>query len=117
MSEAIHIFVYDQRPVAGAGVTQETVRRASVQGTLFEIEGVGPALLLSGYDQVPGEIRRVAAAALEELDARARVREGVHRRVGVRVGPTPCWTWVAGPAIASRLVLDSRVRRILEDEA
>ena len=108
MSDAIHVFVYDGAP--GADVAHEMVRRDTVQGTLFDVDGVGAALMLSGYTAVPGEVRRVPVSALAELDARARVREGLYRRVGVQVGDTPCWAWVAGPTLAPRLSPARRAR-------
>lgn len=119
MTDGIHVFVYDGLLEADDAddAAHTTMREATVQGTLFDVEGLGPALLLSGHDRVPGVVRRVPPAALEKLDARARVREGVYRRVGVQVGATPCWTWVAGPALAPKLVPDRRVRSIREEVA
>lgn len=117
---AIHVFLYDDRTSLDlesadgrdrAAGDSEKVRDAAVRGTLFDVEGVGLTLMLAGSDRVPGEVRRVDAATLEELDARARVRDGLHRRIGLEVGDTPCWTWVAGPALASRLATGRRVRR------
>ena len=108
MSELIHVFVYPGGP--GEDVGRAGARAASVQGTLFDIEGVGTALMLSGYATIAGEVRRVPADTLGKLDARARVREGVYRRVGVQVGETPCWAWVAGPKLAPRLATARRGR-------
>ena len=109
MSQPIHLFVYDNAG-PGADAAQEKVRDATVQGTIFDVDGVGRALMLAGASAVRGEVRRARADSLTLLDARARVREGLFRRVGVRVGDTPCWTWVAGPALAPRLAASRRSR-------
>jgi hypothetical protein len=109
MSESIHVFVYDPAG-AGAEVAHEKVRDAIVAGTLFDVDGVGRALMLAGASAVRGEVRRVRMDALADLDARARVREGLFRRVGVEVDDTACWTWVAGPALAPRLAPARRSR-------
>ena len=113
-----HVFVYDRRPIATQGALElEKIRDATVRGTLFDVDGVGPALMLAGSSQVPGEVMRADTASLERLDARARVREGLFRRVGVQVGETPCWTWVAGPALAPRLAPERRVLADREDRS
>lgn len=101
MSDHVHIFVYDD--AALRGIDTERVRDDVVSGTLFRVDGVGPALMLSGSSRVPGSVRRIRADALDAADRSARVGDGLFRRVGVRVGNTPCWTWVAGPELAQRL--------------
>ena len=108
MSDSIHLFVYGAGPFAEP--PGEKVRDAAVQGTIFDVEGVGRALILSGYATVPGEVRRVPIGALADLDARARVREGLYRRIGVQVDESPCWVWVAGPTLAPRLAPGRRAR-------
>lgn len=108
MSDEIHVFIYSGGP--GADAEHEKVRDETVQGTLFDVEGIGAALMLSGHATVTGEVRRVAATALGQMDARARVREGLYRRVGVQIGETPCWAWVAGPTLAPRLASSRRGR-------
>lgn len=111
MTKAVHVFVYgDERNRAIDHVASEPVADAAVQGTLFDIDGVGHALMLAGTDRIRGQVRRIAPADLERLDARARVREGIYRRVGVEIGGRPCWTWVAGPLLAPRLKPELRVR-------
>ena len=111
----IHVFEYAGRGDDGEKtVPFERVRDASVQGTLFEIEGVGRALMLAGSDTVNGEVRRVPAASLMALDARARVRDGIYRRVGLLVDDTPCWTYVAGPVLAPSLASGRRVHPAAE---
>jgi len=108
MRDQVHVFVYSGGP--GGGVVHEKVRDDAVQGTLFDVEGIGHALMLSGHAAIGGEVRRVAVSAVADIDDRARVREGLYRRVGVRVGETPCWAWVAGPSLAPRLASGRRAR-------
>ena len=114
--KSVHVFLYGaDRTGSVAGVASERVAEASLPGTLFDVAGVGLALMLAGSQRVRGSVVRVDAADLDVLDARARVREGLYRRVGVEVDGTPCWTWVAGPALAPRLAPELRVRRGSED--
>lgn len=101
MAEHVHVFVYDATPFDG--IATERVRDDVVSGTLFHVEGVGPALMLSGQSRVRGSVRLLDPDALARVDRAARVAEGIYRRVGVLVGDTPCWTWVAGPQLAQRL--------------
>ncbi len=106
MSDTVHVFLYGGASRVGA----EPIRDDVVQGTLFDVDGVGPALMLAGQSPVRGAVVRVPWNALSEMDVAARVDEGLFRRVGVKVGETPCWTWVAGPALAPRLARSRRVR-------
>ncbi|HEX6587961.1 MAG TPA: gamma-glutamylcyclotransferase [Longimicrobiales bacterium] len=101
MAEHVHVFVYDTARFPD--VESELVRHDVVGGTLFDVEGVGPALMLSGQTRVPGTVRRIRPETLPSFDRSARVDDGLFRRVGVRVGNTPCWTWVAGAELAQRL--------------
>lgn len=101
MTDAVHVFVYD--PDRFAGVESHRIRDDVVQGTLFDVEDVGPALMLAGSATVPGEVRRIGPASLALVDSTARVDDGLYRRVGVLIGATPCWAWVAGPLLAQRL--------------
>jgi gamma-glutamylcyclotransferase (GGCT)/AIG2-like uncharacterized protein YtfP len=107
MTDHVYVFLYDAAPFRG--IESERVRDDVVGGTLFDVAGVGAALMLSGHSRVPGTIRRIRADALDALDQAVGVHDGLYRRVGVRVGDTPCWTWVAGPELAQRLAA-SRVR-------
>lgn len=101
MSDYVHVFVYES--AALHGIDFEPVRDDSVAGTLFHVDGVGAALMLSGQNRVRGTIRQIRADALAQADRAARVAEGIYRRVGVRIGNVPCWTWVAGPKLAQHL--------------
>jgi hypothetical protein len=106
MSDHVHVFLYDDAPLRG--VDSETVGAAAVAGTLFDVHGVGPALILSGQNRVLGSIRRIRADALWQMDRAARVAERLYRRVGLDVGNVPCWIWVAGPELAQRLATARR---------
>lgn len=101
MTDSVHIFLYDH--ARGAGIASEKVRDDSVQGTLFHVAEVGSVLMLAGHSRVRGEVHRIARDSVARMDEQARVAQGVHRRVGVRLGDTPCWTWVVGPALAQGL--------------
>lgn len=81
----------------------ERLREATVRGTLFDIDGRFPALMLYGSHTVHGEIWRCPPDRLLELDAYEAVAEGLFRRVGVEVDGVGCWTYVAGPGLAARL--------------
>lgn len=87
-----------------AGATH--VRAATIGGTLYDIDGEYPALILYGRTPVPGDIWRCPADLLKRLDAYERVDDGLFRRVGLLAADIPCWTYVAGPALASRLTPD-----------
>lgn len=115
----VHLFVYGTlrgggRPAGerhGAGELLrpcERVRPASVTGMLFDL-GSFPALVLAGRERVRGEVWRCPPETVGRLDEYERVDDGLFRRVGVEVDGVPCWTYVAGPAIVSRLEPDRRI--------
>jgi gamma-glutamylcyclotransferase (GGCT)/AIG2-like uncharacterized protein YtfP len=81
-----------------------------VAGTLYDIDGAQPALVLAGAGTVDGEVWRCPVERLAEFDATARLPAGLFRRVGVQVGEYPCWVYVAGPKLAQRLVPARRLR-------
>ena len=85
------------------------VRSAVVEGTLYDIEGRHPALMLYGSTLVKGDIWRCPADLLVRLDAYEAVPDGLFRRVAVDVDGVPCWTFVAGPALARRLTPSRRI--------
>lgn len=82
---------------------------ATVRGTLYDIDGEFPALVLAGTDAVHGEIWRCPARRLYELDEYEGVPERLFRRVALEVDGLPCWTYVAGGALAIRLSPQRRV--------
>jgi hypothetical protein len=101
MADGVHVFLCGRTQVRDA--PGEKVRDDVVKGTLFEVEGVGAVLMLAGSAAIRGEVRRVPPSAIADIDARAGVAEGLLRRIGVQVGETACWAWVAGPRLAPRL--------------
>jgi gamma-glutamylcyclotransferase (GGCT)/AIG2-like uncharacterized protein YtfP len=108
-----NLFVYGTlRRTGGAeGVLAEAVyvRAATLNGTLYDIEGRHPALMLYGDTPVRGEIWHCPSDLLPHLDTYESVELGLFRRVGVEVDDVPCWTYVAGPALAPTL---TRYRRM-----
>mgnify|MGYP001323065815 CR=1 FL=1 len=108
-----HLFTYGTlRSGRGAAALLEgcePVAAAAVTGTLFDIDGEYPALVLAGTGRVDGEIWRCPAATLPRLDEYEGVAEGLFRRVGVRVDEWACWTYVAGPKLAPRLNPNRRI--------
>ncbi|HEX6939281.1 MAG TPA: gamma-glutamylcyclotransferase family protein [Longimicrobiales bacterium] len=82
----------------------------TVAGTLYDIDGAYPAMVLAGTDRVEGEVWACPTSSLARFDAYEGVADGLFRRVGVRVGDWTCWTYVAGPKLARRLTARNRVR-------
>jgi gamma-glutamylcyclotransferase (GGCT)/AIG2-like uncharacterized protein YtfP len=109
----IHIFVYGtlRRQGTAADLLDrcQRLRDAAVQGTLYDVDATYPALVLAGNGRVHGEIWRCPHEILPRLDAYEGVRDRLFRRVGVLVDELPCWTYVAGPALARRLTPDRRI--------
>jgi gamma-glutamylcyclotransferase (GGCT)/AIG2-like uncharacterized protein YtfP len=108
-----HLFVYGTLRSGGgaAGLLRgcEHVGTGTVAGTLYDL-GAYPALVLDGEGRVEGEVWRCPAKALARLDEYEGVPEGLYRRVAVQVGGADCWTYVAGPALRSRLTPERRIR-------
>jgi gamma-glutamylcyclotransferase (GGCT)/AIG2-like uncharacterized protein YtfP len=113
LTGSFHLFVYGTlRTGAGAaGVLAdcELVATATVQGTLYDVDGRFPALMLYGTTPVHGEIWCCPSPLLPRLDAYEQVESGVFRRVAVRVDGHACWTYVAGPALAHELTPARRI--------
>ncbi|HEX7117228.1 MAG TPA: gamma-glutamylcyclotransferase family protein [Longimicrobiales bacterium] len=108
-----HLFTYGTLRRGGSATDLlegcEAVATATVAGTLYDIDGAYPALVLAGTGRVEGEVWRCPASTLPRLDAYEGIAEGLFRRVGVRVGDRACWTYVAGPKLARRLTADRRI--------
>lgn len=110
-----HLFAYgtlrsDAISPAGRELLRgcERVGAGTVRGTLYEA-GRYPALLLSGEDEVRGEVWRCPTELLPVLDRYEGTTDGLFRRAAVRVGEWACWVYVAGPALGPRLTPDARV--------
>lgn len=113
MCGQFHLFVYGTLRSSGAAAALlancERIAAAEVGGVLYDIDGEYTALVLYGNSPVAGEIWRCPSELLPEIDAYEGVDEGLFRRVGVSVRQpagrdVACWTYVAGPAIARKLV-------------
>jgi gamma-glutamylcyclotransferase (GGCT)/AIG2-like uncharacterized protein YtfP len=112
-SPGFNLFVYGTLRTDGIAVELLAhagyIKAATVQGTLYDIDGAYPALMLYGDTPVRGEIWHCPPDLLSQLDAYESVQHGLFRRVGVAAGGLPCWTYVAGPALASKLTRERRV--------
>jgi gamma-glutamylcyclotransferase (GGCT)/AIG2-like uncharacterized protein YtfP len=64
--------------------------------------------MLYGSTKVRGEVWRCPLELLARLDQYEGVDRSLFRRVGVVASGIPCWTYVAGAALASRLTPDRR---------
>lgn len=114
----VKVFLPEGGPIAAGDLEgARPVGRARIPGTVFEVEGVGRAIILSGGGLVGGEIHSIEPGALADADARARVREGLFRRVGVQVDEHACWTWVVGPTLAPSLAPGRKSRRTRDPNA
>ncbi len=110
MTTHFHLFVYGTlRGGAPILAGAEFVRAAAVAGTLYDIEGRFPALMAYGTAPVTGEIWRCPANRLAALDEYEGVAEGLFRRIALDVDGLACWLYVAGPALASKLVPTARI--------
>ena len=113
MTHVFHLFVYGTlRSGAEAGRLLdgcERVGAATITGTLYDVNDRYPALMLYGATPVRGEIWRCPVELLPRLDEYEGVNRRLFRRVGVRVGDVPCWTYVAGPALARELKPTRRI--------
>lgn len=113
MEPLVHFFVYGTLSSATGQPHElfarcERVETGAVAGTLYDM-GPYPALLLGGEGRVHGEVWKCPADLLPRLDRHEAVEEGLFRRVGVRVGALPCWTYVAGPRLGPRLIPEARI--------
>lgn len=111
--DGFHLFVYGTLRRAGPAAQImdgcEHMGEASVAGTLYDVGGRHPALMLYGRDRVQGEVWWCPLDFLQRLDEYEGVERGLFRRVGVRVEQVACWTYVAGPALARELTPDRRI--------
>ena len=112
-----NLFVYGTLRSGGAQndrlASCEKLHDASVRGTLYDIDGRFPALVLYGSDVIAGEVWRCPAELLPALDEYEDTANGLFRRIGAEVedaggGLVPCWLYVAGPALSRRLTPDRR---------
>jgi gamma-glutamylcyclotransferase (GGCT)/AIG2-like uncharacterized protein YtfP len=111
-SERFLLFVYGTLRSGGAAAgllrDAERVGDASVEGTLYDLDDY-PALMLYGRTRVAGEVWSCPTELLRQLDEHEGADRGLFRRVAVMASGIPCWTYVAGPALAPRLTPDRHV--------
>jgi gamma-glutamylcyclotransferase (GGCT)/AIG2-like uncharacterized protein YtfP len=86
----------------------ERLTEATVEGTLYDLVD-HPALMLYGSTPVHGEVWRCPLELLVRLDEYEGTDRGLFRRVAVTASGIPCWAYVAGAALASRLTPDRRM--------
>jgi gamma-glutamylcyclotransferase (GGCT)/AIG2-like uncharacterized protein YtfP len=113
-----HLFVYGTLrsggSASGALKDCERVAAGTVGGTLYDIDGRFPALILYGGDPVHGEVWRCPSSLLLRLDEYEGTADGLFRRIAVDVaadgGMVPCWTYAAGPALSRKLLPERRIQ-------
>ncbi|CAN5756538.1 gamma-glutamylcyclotransferase [soil metagenome] len=113
-----NLFVYGTLQRGGSAHDQlrecDCAGAATVGGTLYDIDGRFPALLLYGDAPVRGEVWRCPAALLPQLDAYEGRADSLFRRVGVEATAStgdrlPCWVYTAGPALSRKLRPEARL--------
>jgi gamma-glutamylcyclotransferase (GGCT)/AIG2-like uncharacterized protein YtfP len=118
MTTTFHLFVYGTLRSGGSATNMlagaERVGEGTVGGVLYDIDGEYPALIVYGKTPVQGEIWRCPAPLLKALDAYERIETGLFRRIGIEAtafdgSVVPCWAYVAGPRLASKLTPARRV--------
>ena len=117
MAASFNLFAYGtlRRGGANAGLLDgcEYVGSGIVRGTLYDIDGRFPALVLYGEADVRGDVWRCPATLLNRLDELEDTAGGLFRRVAtdVRVdgGNVPCWLYTAGPGLSRQLLPDRRI--------
>ena len=117
MRSHFHLFAYGTLRDKGSSASLlrdcEAMGPAEIGGVLYDIDGEYPALVMYGASAVRGEIWRCPVDILALLDAYEGVDDGLFRRVGVEVGGTACWTYVAGPKLARKLTPERRIAQWL----
>jgi gamma-glutamylaminecyclotransferase len=113
-----NLFVYGTL-LSGSGADAllgdcERLGAGTVHGTLYDIDGRFPAIVLYGAASVRGEVWRCPAPLLLQLDRYEGVEEGLFRRVAVEPAladgaAVPAWIYAAGPALSRKLRQDARV--------
>jgi gamma-glutamylcyclotransferase (GGCT)/AIG2-like uncharacterized protein YtfP len=113
-----HLFVYGTLLQRGAAASLldgcERLGEATVAGTLYDIDGRYPAVVLYGDAPVQGEVWRCPSELLLRLDGYEGTENGLFRRVAVQAvlpggARLPCWIYAAGPRLARELLPERRV--------
>jgi gamma-glutamylcyclotransferase (GGCT)/AIG2-like uncharacterized protein YtfP len=91
------------------------VGHAHVHGTLYDIAGEYPALMLYGDTRVDGKVWRCDVELLASIDEYENVASGMFRRIATHVtfddgrDDNACWLYVAGPRLAHALTAEARI--------
>lgn len=105
------VFVYGTlrrgQPAEGLLGGCRFIRETSVRGTLYDVGGRFPALVLGRTGEVHGELWAVPRSRLASLDSYEGVEGGLFERIRVHVEGELCWTYVAGAALEPRLTPDA----------
>ena len=125
MNDSFNLFAYgtlrhSENAAGETGILRgcELTGSASVHGTLYDIDGEYPALMLYGETRIRGAVWRCPVEALKSLDEYENIAGGLFRRVATHVlidvaadrfEHVPCWLYVAGPALAHKLTPANRV--------
>ena len=117
MAASFNLFAYGtlRRGGSNAGLLDrcEYVGSGIVHGTLYDIDGRFPALVLYGESEVRGDVWCCPASLLSRLDELEDTAGGLFRRVAtdarVDGGKVPCWLYTAGPGLSRQLLPDRRV--------
>lgn len=119
-SRTFLVFIYGTLNKVNAHTTVlhdcERLGTATVHGTLYDIDGNFPAIVLYGDTPVTGTLWRCPVERLRDIDAYKGVAKGLFRRVGTSAlvaenganTQQPCWIYVAGPSLANKLTPDAR---------
>lgn len=112
-SDPICLFVYGSLRSGGSAAGYlsgcSPIGTFRIPGSLYDLDGDYPALVLDEAGEVEGEVWRCPTELLTLLDRYELVHEGMYERARVRVGEHDCWTYVAGPALAALLVPERRI--------
>jgi gamma-glutamylcyclotransferase (GGCT)/AIG2-like uncharacterized protein YtfP len=118
VAASFNLFAYGTLRIGGVnvGVLEgcEHMGSGTVRGTLYDIEGRYPALLLYGEAPVRGDVWRCPASFLARLDEFENVSSGLYRRMAAEArlddgSSAPCWLYTAGPALSQQLLPDRRI--------
>lgn len=109
----VRLFVYGTLRRGGSGArllgSARPAGAATVAGTLYDVGGRYPALVLGGGATVHGEVWICDEPVLAALDAYEGVPEGLFRREWTEVGGEPALVYVAGPLLLPTLRAEQRI--------
>jgi gamma-glutamylcyclotransferase (GGCT)/AIG2-like uncharacterized protein YtfP len=115
--QTFYFFKYGPLPGRDAEALLEQATHAGVAyvgGTVYDIDGEFPALMLYGETEVRGDVLQCNVDSMPRVDLLDCITSGTLRRVATTAiskdgSHLPCWILVAGPAIAHKLTPQSRI--------